>query len=98
MRRQHDDRENCNRNGVPVEQADMAAHIEVGEKRHREIALGVERNTARDVARSRTEKNREKKIGKNKIEIPITLPQAIVDVATEFHRNAAQNQAPQDQE
>src|SRR6266404_7659541 len=98
MRRQHDDGENCNRNGVPVEQADMAAHTEVGEKRHREITLRVNRNAACDVARSCTEKNREKKIGKNEIEVPISLPQAIVDVSADFERDTAQNQAPQNQE
>src|SRR6266536_6470469 len=97
MRRQHDNGENCNRNGVPVEQADMAAHIEVGEKRHREIPLSVNRNAARDVARSCTEKNREKKIGKNEIEVPISLPEAIIDVPADFDRNSAQNQAPQNQ-
>src|SRR6266536_1400453 len=97
MRRQHDNGENCNRNGVPVEQADMAANVEVGEERHREIPLCVNRNTARDVARSCTEKNREKKIGKNEIEVPISLPEAIIDVPADFDRNSAQNQAPQNQ-
>src|SRR5438552_3924695 len=94
---QHDDGENCNRNGVPIEQSDMAAHIEVGEKRHREIPLCVNRNTARDVARSCTEKNGEKKIGKNENEIPIRLPKAIVDVSADFERDTAQNQTPQNQ-
>src|SRR5437899_6289756 len=94
---QHDDRENCDRYGVPVKQAHMAAHIEVGEKRHREISLGVNRNAARDVARSCTEKNREKKIGKNEIEVPISLPKAIIDAPADFDRNSAQNQAPQNQ-
>src|SRR5947209_17562297 len=97
MRRQHDNGENCNRNGVPIEQANMAAHIEVGEKRHREIPLCVNRNAARDVACSCSEKNREKKIGKNEIEVPIALPKAIIDVATDFDRNSAQNQAPQNE-
>src|SRR6266446_996598 len=97
MRRQHYDSENRNRYGVPVEQADMAAHIEVSEKRHREIPLCVNRNAARDVARSRAEKNREKKIGKNEIEVPISLPEAIIDLPADFDRNSAQNQAPQNQ-
>src|SRR6266436_5198911 len=97
MSRQHHNGENCNRNGVPVEQTDMAADIEVGEKRHREIPLCVNRNAARDVARSCTEKNREKKIGKNEIEVPISLPEAIIDVPADFDRNSAQNQAPQNQ-
>src|SRR5437016_153028 len=94
---QHDDGENCNRNGVPVEQADMATDIEVGEERHREIPLCVNRNTAGDVARGRAKKNGEKKIGKNEIEVPISLPEAIVDVSADFKRNSAQNQAPQNQ-
>src|SRR5437660_6644515 len=97
MRRQHDCGKNRNGNGVPIEQSDMAAHIEVGEKRHREIPLCVDRNAARDVARSCTEKNREKKIGKNEIEVPISLPKAIIDVSADFDRNSAQNQAPQNQ-
>src|SRR5438105_12001721 len=97
MRRQHDDGENCNRNGVPIEQADMAAHTEVGEKRHREIPLCVNRNAARDVTGGGPEKNREKKIGKNEIEIPIRLPKAIIDVPADFDRNSAQNQTPQNQ-
>src|SRR6266496_6807318 len=97
MRRQHDNSENCNRYGVPVEQAHMAAHIEVGKKRHREISLRVERHAARDVTRSCTEKNREEKIGKNEIEVPISLPKAIIDVPADFDRNSAQNQAPQNQ-
>src|SRR5256886_11256997 len=94
---QHDDRENCDRYGVPVEQADMAAHIEVGEERQREIPLCVNRDGARDVARGGTEKNREKKIGNNEIEVPISLPEAIVDVPADFDRNSAQNQTPQNQ-
>src|SRR5947199_10635908 len=94
MRRQHDCGENRNGDGVPIEQSDMTAHIEVGEKRHREIPLCVNRNTARDVARSCTEKNGEKKIGKNENEIPIRLPKAIVDVSADFERDTAQNQTP----
>src|SRR5437764_15157485 len=97
MSSQHDDRENRNRYRVPLEQANMTTDIEVREERHREIALGVERNTARDVARSCTEKNREKKIGKNEIEIPISLPEAVIDVPADFDRDNAQNQAPQNQ-
>src|SRR3954468_5867132 len=97
MSRQHDDGENCNRNGVPIEQADMTADIEVSEERHREIPLCINRNAACDVARSCTEKNREKKIGKNEIEIPISLPEAIIDLPADFERDTAQNQAPQNQ-
>src|SRR6266446_8881295 len=97
MSGQHDDGKNCNRNGVPVEQADMAADIEVGEKRHREIAVRIQWNSARDVARGRAEKDCEKKVGKNEIEVPISLPEAIIDVPADFDRNSAQNQAPQNQ-
>src|SRR5947207_12193568 len=97
MSSQHDDRENRNRYRVPVEQANMTTDIEVREERHREIPLCVNRNTARDVARSCTEKNREKKIGKNEIEVPVTLPKAIVDVSADFERDTAQNQTPQNQ-
>src|SRR4051794_32677176 len=97
MRSQHYDSENRNGNCVPIEQADMAAHTKVGEKRHREISLCVNRNAARDVARSCTEKSGEQKIGKNEIEIPESLPKAIIDVPADFKRDTAQNQAPQNQ-
>src|SRR5438132_14059577 len=97
MRRQHDNGENCNRNAVPVEQANMAVHMEVREKRHREISRRVERHAARDVTGGGAEKNREEKIGKNEIEVPISLPEAIIDVPADFDRNPAQNQAPQNQ-
>src|SRR6266851_709433 len=75
----------------------MAAHIEVREKRHREIPLCVNRNAARDIAGSCTEKNGKQKIGADENEIPIRLPKAIVDVSADFERDAAQNQTPQDQ-
>src|SRR5437016_3729175 len=75
----------------------MAADVEVGEERHREIPLCVNGNTARDVARSCTEKNGEQEIGADENEIPIRLPKAIVDVAADFERDTAQNQTPQDQ-
>src|SRR5437763_15777471 len=97
MRRQHDNGENCNRNGVPVEQADMAAHIEVREKRHREIPLCVNRNAARYVAGRCAKKNRKQEIGADENEIPIRLPKAIVDVSADFERDTAQNQTPQNQ-
>src|SRR5882757_8728705 len=97
MSSQHDDRENRNRYRVPVEKADVAAHIEVREKRHREIPLCVNRNTARDVARCCTEKNGEQEIGADENEIPIRLPKSIVDVSADFERDTAQNQTPQDQ-
>src|SRR3954451_8302669 len=97
MRCQHDDRETCDRYGVPVKQAHIATDIEVREKRHREIPLRVNRNAARDVARGRAEENGEEEIGKNEIEVPVSLPEAIIDVSADFDRNSAQNQAPQNQ-
>ena len=97
MRRQHDSRENRNGYRVPVEQSHVAAHPEIREERHREIALGIERNAARQVARRRAEKDGQKKIGKHENEIPEPLPKAIVDVAADFERDPAQNQAPQNQ-
>src|SRR6266404_6354804 len=97
MRRQHDNGENCNRNGLPSEQADMAAHIEVGEKRHREIPLCVNRNATRYVAGGCAEKNRKQEIGADENEIPIRLPKSIVDVSADFERDTAQNQTPQNQ-
>src|SRR5436853_4155582 len=75
----------------------MAAHTKVGEKRHRKIPLCVNRNAARDVARSCAEKNRKQEIGADENEIPIRLPEAIVDVAADFERDTAQNQTPQNQ-
>src|SRR5260370_1182157 len=97
MRRQHDNGENCNRNGVPIEQTDMATDVEVREKRHREIAVRVQRHAARYVAGGCAEKNRKQEIGADENEIPIRLPKAIVDVSADFERDTAQNQTPQDQ-
>src|SRR5438132_13011104 len=97
MSSQHYDSENCNRYRVPVEQTDMAAHIEVGEKRHREIPVRVQRHSARYVAGGCAEKNRKQEIGADENEIPIRLPEAIVDVAADFERDTAQNQTPQNQ-
>ena len=94
---QHYDGENRNRYGVPVEQADMAADIEVREERHREIAVRVQRNSARYVAGGCAEKNRKQEIGADENEIPIRLPKAIVDLSADFNRDAAQNQTPQNQ-
>src|SRR2546430_7240329 len=97
MSRQHDNGKNGNRKGVPVEQADVATHIEVREKRHREIPLCVTRNATRDMAGSRAKKDCEKKIRNDEIEVPISLPEAIIDVSADFERDTAQNQTPQNQ-
>src|SRR5690349_13969030 len=94
---QHDRCQNRNRHGVPVEQADMTADVEVREKRHCEITLGIKWNAARDVTCSRAEKDREEKIGKDEIKIPIRLPKPVVDVAANLDGNSPQNQAPQNQ-
>src|SRR5947208_16257992 len=94
---QHYDSENRNRYGVPIEQADVATHIEVREKRHREIPLCVNRNATRDIAGSRAKKDCEKKIRNDEIEVPISLPEAIIDVSADFERDTAQNQTPQNQ-
>src|SRR5262249_47354702 len=97
MSGQHDNRENGNRYGVPIEQPDISTHVEICEKCHREISLRVKGNTARNIASGRAEQNSEKKIGKHENEIPIGLPKAIVNVSANFDRDAAQNQAPEDQ-
>src|SRR4029077_13008943 len=94
---QHDDGENRNRYGVPVEQTDMATDIEVREKRHREISLRIDWNAARDVAGGCAEKNRKQEIGADENEIPIRLPKTIVNVTADFNGDAAQNQAPHNQ-
>src|SRR5882724_7991411 len=75
----------------------MATDVEVREKRHREIPLCVNRNTARYVAGGCAEKNRKQEIGADENEIPIRLPKAIVDVSADFERDTAQNQTPQNQ-
>src|SRR5437660_1494242 len=75
----------------------MVAHIEVGEKRHREIPLCVNRNATRDIAGSRAKKDCEKKIRNDEIEVPVSLPKPIIDVPADFERDTAQNQAPQNQ-
>src|SRR6266436_2841751 len=94
---QHYDGENRNRHRVPIEQSDVTADIEVREKRHREIPLCVNRNATRDIAGSRAKKDCEKKIRNDEIEVPVSLPKAIIDVSADFDRNPAQNQAPQNQ-
>src|SRR5438309_11626428 len=75
----------------------MAAHTKVGEKRHREIPLCVNRNATRDIAGSGAKKDCEKKIRNDEIEVPVSLPKPIIDVSADFERDAAQNQTPQNQ-
>src|SRR6266478_6726761 len=89
--------ENRNRNGVPIEQSDVTADVEVCEEGHREIAVRIQRNSARDVAGGCAEKNRKQEIGADENEIPELLPKAIVDVSADFDRDTAQNQTPQNQ-
>src|SRR5690242_5018068 len=91
MSGQYDSREDRNGYRVPVEQPHIAAHPEVREKCHREIAMGIERNTPRQIPCRRTEKDGQEKIGKHKNEIPEPLPKAIVDMAADLEGNAAQN-------
>src|SRR4029077_20629739 len=95
--RQHHSGYHRNRNRVPVEQADVTADTKIREEGHREIAVGIERNSARNVSRGRAKKNGEQKVGKDEIEIPVSLPKSIVDVAADFERDTAQNQTPQNQ-
>src|ERR1700720_1513630 len=94
---QHYDGENRNRYSVPIEQADVTADVEVREERHREIAVRVQRHSARYVAGGCAEKNRKQEIGADENEIPIRLPKAIVDVSADFDRATSQKQTPQDQ-
>src|SRR4029077_20962705 len=75
----------------------MPADVEVGEEGHRKIAVGIKRNSARDVTSGCAEKNRKQEIGADENEIPIRLPKAIVDVSADFERDTAQNQTPQNQ-
>src|SRR6266581_4186707 len=89
--------ENRNRNRVPIEQSDVTADVEVCEEGHREIAVRIQRNSARYVAGGCAEKNRKQEIGADENEITIRLPKVIVDVSADFDRNSAQNQAPQNQ-
>src|SRR6266851_7977798 len=89
--------ENRNRNRVPIEQSDVTAEVEVCEEGHREFAVRIQRNSARDVAGGCAEKNRKQEIGADENEIPIRLPKAIVDVSADFERDTAQNQTPQNQ-
>src|SRR5213082_3467521 len=97
MSPQNCDGENRNRYSVPVEQADVTADVEVCEEGHREIAVRVQRHSARYVAGGCAEKNRKQEIGADENEIPIRLPKAIIDVAADFERDTAQNQTPQNQ-
>src|SRR6476660_6061909 len=94
MSSQHCDSENRDRHSVPVEQSDVTADVEIREERHREIAVRVQRHSARYVAGGCPEKNRKQEIGADENEIPIRLPKTIVNVTADFNGDAAQNQAP----
>src|SRR5260370_33842376 len=86
--------ENRNRHCVPIEQPHIAARPKVSEKGHREIALSVERNAARHVACCGAKQDRQQEIREDENEIPKALPETVVDVATYFDRNTAQDEAP----
>src|ERR1700683_297197 len=92
--REHRNGKDGNRDGVPIEQTNIAARHEIGEKGHREVAGSVERDTAPQIARSGAEKNGQQKVGEREDEVPKSLPERVVDVSTNFNRNAAQNQTP----
>src|ERR1043166_9641502 len=79
VRRQQDSHKDGDGHRVPIEQSHLAVRLEIREKRHREISLGVERNTTLQIACRYTEKNGEEKIGKDKNKIPESLPKSIVD-------------------
>src|SRR5580700_2370991 len=42
-------------------------------------------------------RNGQRKVGERENEVPKPLPETVVDVSTNFNRNAAQNQTPQDE-
>src|SRR5262249_12798220 len=97
VRCQQDGHEDGDGYRVPIEQSHIAARSEIGEKRHREISLGIEWNTTLQIACRYTEKNGEEKIGKDKNKIPVFLPKSIVDMAANLEGNATQNESPQNQ-
>src|SRR5262245_8043350 len=79
--RQQDSRKNRHRYRVPVQKPYVAAHAEIREEGHREIALGIEWNTSLQIARGDAENNGQQKTGKREHEVPELLPEAIVNMA-----------------
>jgi hypothetical protein len=79
--------EDCNGYRVPVEQPDLSVNAEICEKCHREIPVGIDRHP-RATLPAAAPKGRLGDNWKHENEIPEPLPQAIVDVPTNFDGNA----------
>jgi len=63
MSGQYDSCEESHRHRVPVEESHIDADVEIREKCHREVAMGIERNSTHQVACRRAEKDGQEKIG-----------------------------------
>src|SRR5262249_18432485 len=97
VRSQNDRRKDRDGNGVPVEQPNIAAHAETREECHREVAIGVEWNTAHEIARRHAKENCEQSVADYEDKVPEGLPETVIDVTTHFDRDSAKDEAPQNQ-
>ena len=65
------------RQRVPIEDADTAAHAKIGEERNGEVAAGVEGHAADDIAQRHADQAGEKEVGKGEREIPGLPPEGV---------------------
>ncbi len=93
--RQRDEGEYCDRNRIPVEDADVTAHAEIREEREGETAMGVKRDTAHDVAEGGADEDGEQDVGGDEAEMPAGAPERVVAVTADFMGHAAQHERPE---
>ena len=72
----------------------MLAQTEIRPQRLKEIARGIEWNTANNVSEGRAEKYAQQQARDAKHKIPQRNPHRALDMIAEFHGGAAQNQKP----
>ena len=94
MSSNHDQTDDADRKGVPVEQSDMTTHLEVGEESHGKLGRRPDWHAAGDIPQRDAEKEGEENIGKGEDAIPERLPHPIIEMASHFNRNTAQQKAP----
>ncbi len=80
---------------VPIEDARLRAEFERGPERLEEIAGGIERNAAHNVAQRRPEEHRQQNAGAAEDHVEEVLPDQAFDVTAQFNSDAAQNEQPQ---
>ena len=95
MRGQCDERQHSDEYGIPVEDAGMGAEFEVGPERFEEVAGGIERHSAHDVAERRAEKHAEQNARNCEDDIEESLPERGFNVSAKFNADGAQHEQPQ---